>query len=142
MNTNISFTTSDILIEELSFVNNLAEEDSIEIKIKTSHENFDVNNLAFHLDGYGDQLLTTSTSIDDITLTYNNDKVNNTATYTISGLEEGNIYEITDASIDNDHSTWVEFDLTIDLSNLDLFMVITTIIILLLILLFIIYLLI
>ncbi|BDU67743.1 MAG: hypothetical protein TYPL_3960 [Candidatus Tyloplasma litorale] len=141
-NIDLSFITSDIFIEDLSFVNNSIEENSIEIKIKTSNEDFNENNLAFHLDGYGDQLLTTSTSIDGVTLTYNSNKVNNIATYTISGLEEGNIYKITDASIDNDHSTWVEFDLTIDLSNNSLgwFIVVMTIIALLLFLIFIIYL--
>ncbi|BDU67736.1 MAG: hypothetical protein TYPL_3890 [Candidatus Tyloplasma litorale] len=99
---NLSFTTliSPAEVTTIEVIDNSITDSSAQIKVTTSTTNFDADELILHLANH-DGDLTTSTSIDGITLTH--DSTNETEiTYTISGLEADTEYIITSAEINDD----------------------------------------
>ncbi|BDU67738.1 MAG: hypothetical protein TYPL_3910 [Candidatus Tyloplasma litorale] len=97
----VSFTTKIPLaiINSIEIVNDSITDSSAQIKVTTSTTNFNADDLALQLAGY-DGDLTTSTPIDEITLTH--DSTNGTEiTYTISGLTQGTQYTIVSAELND-----------------------------------------
>ncbi|BDU67741.1 MAG: hypothetical protein TYPL_3940 [Candidatus Tyloplasma litorale] len=101
----VSFTTaiSLAIINTVEVVSDSITDSSAQIKVTTSTTNFNADNLILHLAGH-DGDLTTSTPVDEITLTH--DSTNETEIiYTISGLAQNTQYTITSVELNGTETT-------------------------------------